>query len=136
MVRVPPGEEPELMRSARRIAVVGISNDPTRPSYDIARYLIDAGYEVYFVNPTIEGEVLGRRCYASLRDLPERVDIVDIFRRPEHVLPVVEDAIEAGAGAIWMQLGIVNEAAARLADEAGLPVVMDRCTKVEHRQLR
>ena len=124
------------MRAARRIAVVGISDDPTRPSYDIARYLIDAGYEVYLVNPTIEGEVLGRRCCASLRDLPERVDIVDIFRRPEHVLPVVEDAIAAGAGAIWMQLGIENEAAALLADEAGLSVVMDRCTKIEHRRLR
>jgi predicted CoA-binding protein len=124
----------ELMRDAKTIAVVGVSSNPTRPSNDIARYLIDAGYTVYLVNPT-ETEIFGRTCYPSVRDLPEPVDIVDIFRRPGDVPPVVDDAIAAGAKAVWMQLGIVNEDAAAKARAAGLDVVMDLCTKVEHRRL-
>ena len=124
----------ELMRDAKTIAVVGVSSNPARPSHDIARYLIAAGYTVYLVNPT-EEEVLGRKVYDSVQELPEAVDIVDIFRRPEHVPPVVDDAIAAGAKAVWMQIGIVNEDAAAKAREAGLAVVMDRCTKVEHRRL-
>lgn len=124
-----------LLRAARTIAVVGISSDPARPSTDVARYLIAAGYTVYLVNPT-EHEVLGRPVYARLQDLPERVDIVDVFRRPEFVPAVVADAIEAGAGAVWLQLGIVHEAAAAAARAAGLAVVMDRCTKIEHGRLR
>jgi predicted CoA-binding protein len=124
----------ELMRDAKTIAVVGVSSNPTRPSNDIARYLIDAGYTVYLVNPT-ETEIFGRTCYPSVRDLPEPVDIVDVFRRPGDVPPVVDDAIAAGAKAVWMQLGIVNEDAAAKARAAGLDVVMDLCTKVEHRRL-
>lgn len=124
-----------LMRDARTIAVVGVSADPERTSHAIARYLIDAGYTVYLVNPT-EQHILGRPVYPSVSALPEAVDIVDIFRRPEHVMPVVEDAIDAGAKAVWMQVGIVNEAAAARARAAGLAVVMDRCTKVEHRRLQ
>ena len=124
----------ELMRDAKTIAVVGVSSNPTRPSNDIARYLIDAGYTVYLVNPN-EEEIFGRPVYDAVRDLPEPVDIVDIFRRAPDVPPVVDDAIAAGAKAVWMQLGIVNEAAAATARAAGLDVVMDLCTKVEHRKL-
>ena len=125
----------ELMGEARTIAVVGVSENPSRDSHDVARYLIEAGYEVYLVNPTVDAEVLGRRVYDSVQELPEEVDIVDVFRRSEHVPPVVDDAIEAGAKVVWMQLGIVNEEAAERAREAGLEVVMDRCTKIEHRRL-
>jgi predicted CoA-binding protein len=124
-----------LMRDAKTIAVVGISANPARPSNDVTRYLIDAGYTIYLVNPN-ETEIFGRTVYASVRDLPEPVDIVDIFRRSEDVPPVVDDAIAAGAKAVWMQMGIVNEAAATKARDAGLDVVMDRCTKVEHRRLK
>jgi predicted CoA-binding protein len=125
----------ELMGEARTIAVVGVSENPSRDSYDVARYLIEAGYEVYLVNPTVDAEVLGRRVYDSVQELPEAVDIVDVFRRSEHVPPIVDDAIEAGAKVVWMQLGIVNEEAAERARAAGLEVVMDRCTKIEHRRL-
>jgi predicted CoA-binding protein len=124
----------ELMRDAKTIAVVGVSSNATRPSNDIARYLIDAGYTVYLVNPN-ERELFGRKVYPSVKDLPEPVDIVDIFRRAEDVPPVVDDAIAAKAKAVWMQLGIVNEDAAVKARAAGLDVVMDLCTKVEHRRL-
>jgi predicted CoA-binding protein len=128
----------ELLRDARRIAVVGVSRSPDRDSHDVARYLIDAGYDVSLVNPTeVEGgPILGRPVYASVGDLPDAVDIVDIFRRPEFVGPIVDDAIAARAKAVWMQLGIVNEAAAEAARAAGLDVVMDRCTKIEHRRLK
>ena len=124
----------DLLRSARTIAVVGISSDQTRPSYDVARYLIDAGYNVYLVNPT-EHEVLGKTVYDRLQDVPEHIDIVDVFRRPEFVAEVVADAIEAGAGAVWTQLDIIDEEAAATARAAGLAVVMDRCTKIEHGRL-
>jgi len=124
-----------LLRDARTIAVVGISSRPTRPSHEVARYLIDAGYTVYLVNPE-ETEIVGVPVYPRLLDLPEPVDIVDVFRLPQHVPPVVEDAIEAHARAIWLQLGIVNEEAAARARAAGLEVVMDRCTKIEHQRLR
>lgn len=123
----------ETIARARTIAVVGVSSNPRRPSNDVAKYLIDAGYTVYLVNPT-EREIFGRRVYASVGELPEPVDIVDIFRRSGDVPPVVEDAIAAGARCIWMQLAIVNEAAAARAAEAGLKVVMDRCTKIEHQR--
>lgn len=126
----------ELMRDARTIAVVGVTTKRDRPANDIARYLIDHGFTVYLVNPTETGqEMLGRRIYESVQALPERIDIVDVFRRPGDVPPVVEDAIAAGAKAVWMQIGIVNEEAAQHARDAGLDVVMDRCTKVEHQRL-
>ena len=129
----PQADPVATMIQSRTIAVVGASSDPRRASNDVAKYLIDAGYTVYLVNPT-ETEILGQRVYPSVRDLPEPVDIVDIFRRAEDVPPVVEDAIAAGAKCVWMQLEIVNEAAAARAAEAGLVVVMDRCTKIEHRR--
>ncbi len=131
----PQADPIETMVRARTIAVVGVSSNPQRPSNDVARYLIEAGYTVYLVNPT-ETEIFGRPVYASVRDLPERVDIVDIFRRSGDVPPVVEDAIAGGARCVWMQLEIVNEAAAARAAEAGLTVVMDRCTKIEHQRWR
>ena len=130
-----PDRPLELMAAAESIAVVGIASDPGRPSNDVARYLIEAGYRVHLVNPTEDGPILGLPVYDSLRSLPEPVDIVDIFRRPEHVPAVVEDAIAAHAKAVWMQLDIVNEQAAERARSAGLEVVMDRCTKIEHRRL-
>jgi uncharacterized protein len=126
----------ELLRDAKTIAVVGVKNDPQKASYYVPAYLIGAGYKVYLVNPDESGEILGLPVYDRVQDLPEHIDIVDIFRRPNVVPPEVEDAIAAGAGAVWMQLGIVNEAAAERAREAGLEVVMDRCTKVEHGQLQ
>lgn len=124
----------ELMRDATSIAVVGASSDPARASNDVAKYLIDHGYTVYLVNPT-ETEILGRPAYASVSDLPEPVDIVDIFRRTDAVPAAVADAIAAGAKAVWMQLAITHEEAAEQARAAGLEVVMDRCTKIEHRRL-
>jgi predicted CoA-binding protein len=124
----------ELIRDAKTIAVVGVSSRPDRPSNEVAKYLIDHGYEVYLVNPT-ETEIFGLPVYDSVRDLPRPVDIVDIFRRPGDVPPVVDDAVAAGAKVVWMQLEIVNEAAAEVARAAGLEVVMDRCTKIEHERL-
>tara|TARA_Y100001934_G_scaffold271344_1_gene357744 strand:- start:2565 stop:2954 length:390 start_codon:yes stop_codon:yes gene_type:complete len=122
------------MKKSKSIAVVGVSARPNRPSYEVAEYLIDVGYEVFLVNPR-ETEILGRRVYDSVSSLPKKVDIVDIFRKASDVPPVVEDAIRAEAGAIWMQLDIVNEAAANEAALAGLAVVMDRCTKIEHKKI-
>lgn len=124
----------ELIRDAKTIAVVGVSSRPDRASNEVAKYLIDAGYTVYLVNPT-ETEIFGMPVYDSVAEVPEPVDIVDIFRRPEDVPPVVAEAIASGAKAVWMQLGIVNEAAAAEARAAGLEVVMDRCTKIEHRKI-
>lgn len=121
----------ELIRDAKTIAVVGVSSRPDRASNEVAKYLIDAGYTVYLVNPT-ETEIFGMPVYDAVAEVPEPVDIVDIFRRPEDMPPVVADAIASGAKAVWMQLGIVNEAAAAEARAAGLEVVMDRCAKIEH----
>jgi len=128
----------ELLTAARTIAVVGISDDPERDSYMVAEFLQRQGYRIIPVNPRLVNlniQVLGEKPYATLRDVPEKIDIVDIFRRPETVMPVVEDAIAAGAGAVWMQLSIVNEEAAARAEAAGLNVVMNRCMAVEYRRL-
>ncbi|GAB4337514.1 MAG: CoA-binding protein [Calditrichia bacterium] len=126
---------PEILQRDRKIAVVGISNKPHRASYQVAEVMIRAGYEVYPVNPVLE-EVLGRKCYASLSEIPEDIDLVDIFRRPEFVEDIVDAAIAKGVNAVWMQLGVVNEAAAEKALKAGLDVVMDRCWKIEYMQNR
>ena len=115
----------------KTIAVVGLSSDPSRASYGVARYMQRYGYQVIPVNPN-ETEILGEKAYPSLRDLPEPPDVVDVFRRPEHVAGVVDEAIAAGAKAIWLQLGVIDEKAAQKAREAGLLVVMDRCLKIEH----
>ena len=128
----------ELLAAARTVAVVGISDDPERDSYMVAEFLQRQGYRIIPVNPRLVNlniQVLGEKAYATLRDVPEKIDIVDIFRRPETVMPVVEDAIAAGAGAVWMQLSIVNEEAAARAEAAGLKVVMNRCMAVEYRRM-
>ena len=120
-----------ILRQYRTIAMVGLSANPFRPSHFAAIYMLAEGYEVIPVNPR-ETEILGRRCYPSLRDIPTPVEIVDIFRAPSAVPPIVEDAIAIGAKVVWMQLGVINDAAARRARGAGLEVVMDACVKIEH----
>jgi len=127
-------EMKRLLEQTQSIAVVGLSSRPERPSHGVARYLIAQGYRVIPVNPTVD-EVLGLKSYPDLKAIPEPVDVVDIFRRSEHVPPIVEQAIEIGARAVWMQLGVVHEEAAARAEAAGLIVVMDRCIAVEHRRL-
>ena|SRR5258708_447924 len=125
---------PELLRSARTIAVVGLSTKPTRASFGVSRYMQRHGYRIIPVNP-LETEVLGEKAYARLEDVPERIDIVDIFRRSEYVSDIVDSAIRVGAGAVWMQEGVVDEEAAGKARLAGLAVVMDRCILKEHSRL-
>ncbi len=122
------------MMGARNIAVVGLSDNPARPSHDVARYLQSQGYRIIPVNPNIQ-EVLGEQAYPDLISIPDVVDMVNIFRRSEHVAPTVDEAITKGVQVIWMQLGVVDQQAARRAEEAGITVVMDRCIKVEHRRL-
>ena len=115
-----------LLRSAKTIAVVGLSSNPTRASFGVSRFLQRQGYRVIPVNPA-ETEVLGERAYAGLGAVPDAIDIVDIFRRPEHVPGVVEEAIQKKARCIWMQEGVVSPEGAAKAEAAGIPVVMDRC---------
>lgn len=124
----------QLLETSRIVAVVGLSDKPDRASYQVAAYLQRNGYRIIPVNPNVD-EALGEKSYPSVDAIPEPVDIVDIFRRAEAVGPVVEEAIAAGARAVWMQLGIVNEEAAEAADAAGLQVVMDRCIQIEHARL-
>ena len=124
----------ELLQKSRTIAVVGISNKRYRPSHSVSEYMQRAGYRIIPVNPE-ETEVLGEKCYPDLDSIPEHVDIVDIFRRPEFVPEIVEAAIRIGARAVWMQEGVIHKEAARRAEEAGLSVVMDRCILKEHRSL-
>ena len=125
----------ELLANAKTIAVVGLSDKPDRASYGVAQYLQRAGYKIIPVNPQLKAPVLGEQPVASLHDITEPIDIVDIFRRAEDVPPVVDDAIAVGAKAVWLQLGIVNEQSAAAAHAAGLDVVMDKCLKVEHMHL-
>ena len=125
----------EVLQRAQTIAVVGLSERTDRDSNGVARFLQRNGYRIIPVNPNLRGLVLGEQPYASLRDIREHVDIVDIFRRPEYVPQIVEDAIAIGADVVWMQLGITNLAAAQRARQAGLGVVMDRCMAIEHRRL-
>lgn len=120
-----------ILERYRRVAMVGLSANPFRPSHFVAIYLIAAGYDVVPVNPR-ETEILGRPCHPSLRAVPGGAEVVDIFREPAAVPEIVEDAIAIGAKVVWMQLGIIHEAAAERARSAGLEVVMDRCMKIEH----
>jgi uncharacterized protein len=122
------------MREAKTIAVVGASPDPSRTSHGVMRYLQGVGYRCIPVNPNA-GEVLGERCYPSLQAVPETVDFVDVFRRPEYCVAVAEDAVAIGTQALWLQLGIRNAEARRIAEEAGLDYVEDACTLVVHRRL-
>jgi hypothetical protein len=124
----------KMIRDGKTIAVVGLSNRRSRPSYGVSEYLQSQGYRIIPVNPN-ETEVLGEKSYATLEDIPEPVDIVDIFRRSEAVAEVVDSAIKIGAKGVWMQEGVVNEDAAAKARAAGLEVVMDHCILKEHRKM-
>ncbi len=138
-VLLPAGEEAsadailQLLKKYKTIAVVGLSSNPMRPSFGVTEYMQGAGYRIIPVNPN-EREVLGEKCYARLEDAPEKIDIVDVFRRAEEVAGVVESAIRVGAKVVWMQLGVENEAAAEKARAAGLVVIEDACIRVEHRR--
>jgi hypothetical protein len=123
-----------ILRESRTIAVVGLSADWFRPSYFAAKYMQEHGYRVIPVNPKYDS-ILGERCYKSLRDIPGKVDLVDIFRKSQDVMPIAEEAIAIGAKVLWQQLGVKNEAAAAKARAAGLEAVMDRCVKIEHGRL-
>jgi len=120
-----------ILEKYRRIAMVGLSSNPFRPSHFAAIYMLSHGYDVTPVNPR-ESVILGRPCYPSLREIPGPIEIVDIFREPAAVPAIVEDAIARAAKVIWMQLGVIHEEAAARARAAGLEVVMDRCVKIEH----
>jgi predicted CoA-binding protein len=124
----------EVLATPRTVAVVGCSPNPERDSHRIAKLLQARGHRVIPVNPG-QRSILGETCYASLRDIPEPVDMVDIFRRSEEVAPIVDDAIAVGARIVWMQLGVIDEQAAAKAQTAGLTVVMDRCPAIEYRRL-
>jgi predicted CoA-binding protein len=121
----------EILSSYKTIAIVGISNKPDRDSYIVAEYLLNQGYKIIPVNPNID-TVLGLKAYPDLISIPEDIEIVDIFRRPEFVDEIVDQAIEKRAKVVWMQLGVINESAAEKARKAGLKVVMNKCIKVEH----
>jgi uncharacterized protein len=129
---LPTDEIADLLRRAKTIAVVGLSNNQIRPSYGVSSYMQKQGYRIIPVNPQI-GNVLGENSYPSLLEVPEKIDIVDIFRRPEFVDEIVEQAIQLKIPAIWMQEEVVNESAAEKARRAGIFVVMDRCILKEHR---
>lgn len=123
-----------LIEESKRIAIVGLSKKPERDSYIVAEYLMKQGKEIIPVNPTID-EVLGVKAVSSLKEIEGPVDLVDVFRRADQVMPIAEEAVEIGAKAIWFQLGVVNEEAANYASDKGLNVVMDRCIKIEHHRL-
>ena len=123
-----------ILRQARTIAVVGLSAEWHRPSFFAAKYMQEHGYRIVPVNPRYR-EVLGERCHPSLRDVGEPVDIVDVFRRTEDVLPIAEDAVAIGARCLWQQIGVTNREADRLVAAAGLDSVMNRCVKIEHARL-
>lgn len=127
-------EMTKLLREAKTIAVVGLSSNPLRPSFGVSRFLQRHGYRIIPVNPN-ETEVLGERAYASVKDVSEPVDIINIFRRPARVPEVIDDAVAKGARCIWMQEGVVNHEAARKAEKAGLSVVMDKCILKEMARL-
>jgi predicted CoA-binding protein len=123
--------EEKILKEYRTVAVVGASSNPEHPSFIVLSYLSKHGYNVIPVNPN-EREILGMTCYPSLSSIPEKVEVVDIFRKSEAVMPVVEEAIKIGAKVIWMQEGVINEEAAARAREAGLLVVMDKCMRKQH----
>ncbi len=122
----------ELLRRVKTIAVVGLSSDPMRPSFGVSQYMQRKGYRIIPVNPN-ESSVLGEKAYRSLSEVPEKIDVVDVFRRPEFVPEIVDEAIRLKISAVWLQEGVVHQTAAKRAREAGLTVVMDRCILKEHR---
>jgi len=126
--------EEKILTEYHNIAVVGASSNPERDSYKVASYLMEHGYHVIPVNPNAH-EILGKNSYPDLSSIPEKVEVMDIFRRSEEVMPIVDEAIEIGARVVWMQKGIINEAAAAKARDAGLLVVMNKCMHEEHERL-
>lgn len=129
-----PQQIADLLKSSKRIAVVGMSSNPERPSNGVSRYLQAHGFEIVPVNPT-EPEILGQKCYATLTEIPGKVDIVDVFRRSDQTAAIIEEAIKIGAKAIWLQEGVVNDAGLARAVYAGLIAVQDLCIKKEHHRL-
>jgi len=123
-----------ILQDTRVIAMVGLSANWYRPSYFAAKYMLDHGYQVIPVNPSY-GEVLGQKCYATLRDIPHKIDMVDCFRKSEEMPQIADEAITIGARVLWMQIGVINDSAADKARKAGLEVVMDRCVKIEYARL-
>jgi predicted CoA-binding protein len=132
-----PSADPifDILTKYKRIAVVGLSSNPARPSYNVTEYMQSVGYQIVPVNPN-ETDVLGEPSYASLEEVPQKIEIVNIFRRAEEVPPVVDAAIQVGAKVVWMQLGIANQAAAEKARAAGITVIMDACLLIEHKKRR
>lgn len=127
----PPREQiKEILSGANNIAVVGLSEDPSKTSHMVSEAMQKKGYRIIPVNPNAT-TILGETCYPTLADVPEPIDIVNVFRRPEHTPPIAAEAVAAGAKVLWLQLGIANDEAARIAEEGGLTVIMDRCIKVE-----
>jgi uncharacterized protein len=129
--------EPTLtnaLNNSKTLAIVGLSNDESRPSYSVAKYMQAHGYRIIPVNPKCD-EILGERCYPTLSAIPEPVDLVDVFRKPADALAIAEEAIAIDAKTLWLQIGVVNEEAKKLAEAAGLTVIMDRCIKIEHSRL-
>lgn len=121
----------ELLQRSKTIAVVGLSDSPMRPSHGVSAYMQSRGYKIIPVNPTI-AETLGEKSYASLKEVPQKIDIINIFRRPEYVEEIVDRAIELKVPAVWMQEGVIHQTAAKKAEKAGIFVVMDRCILKEH----
>jgi predicted CoA-binding protein len=123
-----------ILKTNHTIAVVGLSADWYRPSYFAAKYMQEHGFRIIPVNPKYD-EILGEKCYPNLKAIPEPVDIVDVFRKPDDCAPIAQDAVAIGAKVLWLQLGVMNEEAARIAEAGGLEVVMDRCVKIEYARL-
>ena len=123
-----------ILKNNHTIAIVGLSADWYRPSYFAAKYMQEHGFRIIPVNPKYD-EILGEKCYPNLKAIPDAVDIVDVFRKPEDCVPIAQDAVAIGAKVFWMQLGVINEEAAHVAEAGGLEVVMDRCVKIEYARL-
>ena len=134
MFTIDSNELRQIFADNKRVAIVGLSRNPMRPSYFVGKYLQAHDFDIVPVNPNYQ-EILGETCYPDLLSIPGRVDVVDLFQKPARVMPFVRQAIEIGARVLWMQLGIVNEDAVKLARDAGLEVVMDRCMKIEYARL-
>ncbi len=132
----PPSDEiKDILMRCKKIAIVGLSPKEERDSHTVAKYLMEQGYEIVPVNPG-QKEILGNKCYKSLKEIPFQVDLVDLFLNPTRVPPIVDQAIEIGVGVIWMQLGVIHNEAAQKAREAGITVIMDRCMKQEYEKMQ
>lgn len=123
-----------VLRETRTLAIVGLSADWYRPSHFAAKYMKEHGYRIIPVNPRYEA-ILGQRCYPDLRSIPEPVDLVDVFRKPAECAAIAQDAVNIGAKVLWLQIGVINEDAKRIAEAAGQTVIMNRCVKIEHARL-